>query len=228
MKLGFLPSVPIIFPYPFPRIPLMISVMRKLALVFFAFVNIGILVAQRLPQGVTPENYTIKYGIDLAAGEFTGDEYIAVKLSSYTPLITLNVVDLKLDDVYLEQRNQQFPGTLEIDSAKEIVRILFVNPVPRGEARLHISLRGKLRDDLRGLYLTKSSRRSYAVTQFEGTYARMAFPSFDEPNYKATFDISVVIDKGDTAISNGRIKTDTAGPGKDKHTLQFATSPKMS
>jgi len=206
----------------------MISLMRKIVLALIVLIIVGNLSAQRLPHGVTPENYTIKYGIDLATGEFTGDEYIAVKLSSYTPFITLNSVDLKLNDIYLEQHNQQFPGTLEIDTAKEMVRILFVNPVPRGEARLHISFRGKLRDDLRGLYLTKSSRRNYAVTQFEGTYARMAFPSFDEPNYKATFDISVVIDKGDTAISNGHIKSDIAGPGKDKHTIQFATSPKMS
>src|SRR6202000_968205 len=58
--------------------------------------------------------------------------------------------------------------------------------------------------------------------------ARRAFPSFDEPALKATFDVTLIVDKGDTAISNGRIVTDTPGPGAGKHTLKFSTTPKMS
>ena len=53
------------------------------------------------------------------------------------------------------------------------------------------------------------------------------FPCFDEPAYKATFDITAIIDKGDTAISNSEMVSDTPGPG-DKHTVKFAPSPKMS
>jgi aminopeptidase N/puromycin-sensitive aminopeptidase len=53
-------------------------------------------------------------------------------------------------------------------------------------------------------------------------------PSFDEPAYKAVFRITLVVDKGDTAISNGRIISDTPGPGDTRHTLQFSPSPKMS
>src|SRR6202035_1245501 len=51
---------------------------------------------------------------------------------------------------------------------------------------------------------------------------------FDEPSYKATFDITAIIDKGDTAISNGKIVSDTPGPGDGKHTLKFSTTAKMS
>ena len=62
----------------------------------------------------------------------------------------------------------------------------------------------------------------------EATDARRAFPSWDEPAYKATFDISMMIDAGDTAISNGAQVSDTPGPEAGKHTVAFARTQKMS
>jgi aminopeptidase N/puromycin-sensitive aminopeptidase len=102
------------------------------------------------------------------------------------------------------------------------------NPIPAGPADIHIRYTGVLNDKLRGFYLSETSRRRYAVTQYEATDARHAMPSFDEPAYKAVFRITLVVDKGDTAISNGRIISDSPGPGDTKHTLQFSPSPKMS
>jgi aminopeptidase N len=62
----------------------------------------------------------------------------------------------------------------------------------------------------------------------EATDARRAFPSFDEPAFKASFDISLMIDRADTAISNGRIVSDTPGPEPGRHTIVFSRTPKMS
>ena len=56
--------------------------------------------------------------------------------------------------------------------------------------KLKIAYTGILNNELRGFYLSKAERRRYAVTQFEPTDARRAFPSFDEPAYKATFEVS--------------------------------------
>ncbi len=61
----------------------------------------------------------------------------------------------------------------------------------------------------------------------EPTDARRAFPSFDEPALKATFDIAVTADAGDTVISNTNIVKDVPD-GSGKHTMTFATTPKMS
>src|SRR5207237_1366419 len=64
--------------------------------------------------------------------------------------------------------------------------------------------------------------------QFESTDARRAFPCFDEPRFKATFAVTLTIDRGDTAISNGRMVSDAPGPATRQHTMKFATTPRMS
>ncbi len=87
---------------------------------------------------------------------------------------------------------------------------------------------GVLNDKLRGFYLSKTKERNYAVTQFESTDARRAFPCFDEPALKATFDVSLTVDAGDMAISNTNVVSDTRRAGRATHTLVFATTPKMS
>jgi aminopeptidase N len=66
------------------------------------------------------------------------------------------------------------------------------------------------------------------VTQFESTDARRAFPCFDEPSFKATFAVTLTIDRGDIAISNGRVLSDVPGPAATQHTMKFSTTPKMS
>ena len=81
---------------------------------------------------------------------------------------------------------------------------------------------------LRGFYLSKTPKRNYAVTQFEPTDARRAFPCFDEPALKATYEVSLTIDKADTAISNTNMTADEPGPTPGKHTVRFAQTPRMS
>ena len=114
------------------------------------------------------------------------------------------------------------------EKEKEMVVLSVEKPLAAGPATMHITYTGILNGEMRGLYLGKDDHgRKYAASQFEATDARRAFPSFDEPDYKATFDISAVADKGLVAISNQKVVSDTAGPG-DKHTVRFATTAKMS
>ena len=187
--------------------------------------------AQRLPEGVHPERYSLTLTPDLKAATFAGEETIDVVLDHPSSTITLNAAEIKFLWVKAtlgDSSPRSQTAQVSLDDAKEQATFTFAQPLPAGKVSLSISYTGILNDKLRGFYLSKTKTRNYAVTQFEPTDARRAYPSFDEPALKATYDITLVIDAGDNAISNTQVVSDTQGPVAGKHTVKFATTPKMS
>jgi aminopeptidase N len=184
--------------------------------------------AQRLPDLAAPENYQLTLTPNLDKENFTGEETIQIHVRKPTPSITLNAAEITFEEVTIASSGKTQTAKVALDEKKEQVSFAFDQPLAAGPATLHIRYIGILNGQLRGFYLSKFNGRKYALTQLENTDARRMYPSFDEPAYKATFDITAIVDKGDTAISNGKIVSDTPGPGDGKHTLKFATSPKMS
>ncbi len=227
---------------------------RLLLLVFFVVLPSADLRAQRLPTNARPEHYVLHLNPDLRAATFAGSEFIDLNLREPSSTITLNAAELQFVSVTAVPRQPMpLPGvpttlkqvpvetpfprgirpseeqtaTVTLDADKEQATFTFPQPLAAGPITLRIRYTGILNDKLRGFYLSKTKARNYAVTQFEPTDARRAFPAFDEPAMKATFDIALTVDSGDTVISNTNQIADTpAGPGK--HTVRFATTPKMS
>jgi aminopeptidase N len=183
--------------------------------------------AQRLPGGATPDHYSLTVNVNFPNNSFDGDETINLKLDKPTNTITLNALEIDFHDVTVTASGQTQTAKVSTDEKNEMATFSFDKQVPAGAAKLHITYTGHLNDKLRGFYLSTYKGKKYLVSQMESTDARVAFPSFDEPSYKATFDMTAIIDKGDVAISNGEVVSDTPGPG-DKHTVKFSTSPKMS
>lgn len=64
-------------------------------------------------------------------------------------------------------------------------------------------------------------------TQFESCDARRAFPCFDEPNLKATFDFEVEVPKGQVALSNMSVKCEREGSNPGLKYVSFETTPVM-
>lgn len=201
--------------------------MKKLFSCFVLLAS-SLCLAQRLPHTVVPEHYDLKFTPDFKTNTFAGDETIDVHLLTPTKNIVLNAVDIDFRSVTVKAGANEQTAAVTPNGDNESVTLAAPAEMPAGPASIHIVYQGELNNKLRGLYRSEANHREYAVTQFEAIDARAAFPSFDEPAYKATFDITAVVNDGDTAISNGHIISDQPGPEPGKHTIRFSTSPRMS
>jgi aminopeptidase N len=205
-----------------------IRLARRLTLaIVFLFPTLTV-VAQRLPNVARPQHYTLQLAPDLQAATFTGEETIDLTLAQAADSIVLNAWQLKFGAVTAKVGGKTWPAEVTLDPALQRATFHFDLKLPAGPVTLKIAYSGSLNGELRGFYLSRTAKRNYAVTQFEPTDARRAFPSFDEPAYKATFDVSLVVPAGDTAIGNTNIVSDTPGPIAGEHTIAFARTPKMS
>ena len=185
--------------------------------------------AQRLPATAVPENYKLTFTPDLAKDTFGGEEIIRLRLLKPATTIVLNTVDIDFQEATITAGGSSQKANVTLNKENEQATLAVEKELPTGPATIQIKYTGTLNNELRGLYAGKQDDgHKYAATQFEATDARRAFPSFDEPAYKATFDITIVADKGLTVISNTKAISDTDGPAEGKRTVRFATTPKMS
>lgn len=199
-----------------------------LFLVIVVLAGRGFTEVSRLPTAVIPEHYQLKFAPDLAKDTFSGDVTIDVQVLHPTFTIMLNAAEINFQETAITSAGLTQGAQVTLDSKNETATLVVPNVLAAGPAQIHMVFVGALNDKLRGFYRATANGRKYAVTQFEARDARRAFPCFDEPAMKATFSVSLTVDAGDTAISNGTILRDIPGPGDGKHTLVFSTTARMS
>ena len=186
----------------------------------------------RLPRHVIPTRYDLRLVPDLTAAAFTGQVAITLTVRTKTQTILLNATDLVITSDGIEGQNgQKITATVNLDPALQRVRISCHQPLDPGEWRLNLSFQGTLNDQLRGFYRstykdTSGALQTLTATQFEATDARRAFPCWDEPNFKAVFSTTLVVDPPLTAISNTSIVSESTE--QNKKVVRFAETINMS
>ena len=164
------------------------------------------------------KNYKIILTIDREKHTYLGNETIIVSDSLET--INLNSVGLEIESVKVNEKEVSFT----LNSKEGILSI----PSTRGKVSMvQILFSGKITRLLTGFYVSNGPAGEVFTTQFEPAGARRAFPCVDDPNFKATFDIEVQIDKELEAISNMPIET-TTNLDNDKKNVRFMRTPRMS
>lgn len=187
----------------------------------------------RLPRTVIPHRYQIEITPDLAAETFKGLLRVDVEISHNTDHIIMNAVNLTLSDVVMTaSTGESYPGTVIYEREYERVRLEFAGELTPGLWTLALAFDGQLGHDLRGFYVTTVKQKNgetlvIASTQCEATDARRIFPCWDEPDFKATFAITLVVDADLTALSNAQEVSSIVDEAGKRH-VQFAETIPMS
>ena len=157
----------------------------------------------------TPINYTIRLEPDLENFTFTGTTAIRIGSQIEVEEITLNILEIAVWNCGVLVKDKYVSCPFLVNNQKEELRI-FLPRAMRDEIVLRIEYQGLINDKMAGFYRSRytsaEQTRYIAVTQFEESDARRAFPCMDHPAYKATFDIVMDIDPRLKAISNTAVK----------------------
>lgn len=163
----------------------------------------------------------------------SGKVKIQVEIKEPTKQFLLHSADLEIkESVFSEESGTNTFNLLsQIDNENETLTLINNQIVQPQKGYLTIKFSGKLNDEMRGFYRTKyflkGEEKYAAVTQFEATDARRAFPCWDEPDIKATFNVCVIGPKNHSIISNMPEKSCEI-ISNDNKLVQFEKSPIMS
>ena len=177
----------------------------------------------------SPLNYKLTFEPDLKKFTFDGLESISINCKKSVNIITMNCAELKIKSCIVKSGKKIIKSTPKINEKREELQIKLGKKI-RGLCTVDLEFEGILNDRLLGFYRSKyqqNGKTKYlATTQFEAADARRAFPCWDEPEAKATFEISIITDNKFTAISNMPIKTKKKTGNKT--TYNFQKTPLVS
>jgi aminopeptidase N len=177
-----------------------------------------------------PRHYKIHLEPDLARFIFEGSVDIYLDASAPTREVSLNVLDLAIWNCRVLLGGKFESCAFSIAPKEELLTVSLPEGL-QGEIAISVIFSGKINNKMTGFYRSRytveGKERFMAVTQFEESDARRAFPCMDHPAAKATFDVEMVIDADKSALSNMPIEEEKSLEGGRKW-VKFQRTPKMS
>ncbi|PYJ49346.1 MAG: aminopeptidase, partial [Verrucomicrobia bacterium] len=162
---------------------------------------------------------------------FTGTERVKLSVRSLVRQLVLNSLELKITHASLD--GKVLPkSAIKTDKRSELLTLALPSEFPAGDHTLALSFTGKINQQGQGLFYmpyqeqVSGTKKIMLGTQFEATDARRFFPCWDEPVFRARFQLTTVVPEDWHAVSNMPIEHEkkTAG-GKE---VRFAATPPMS
>jgi len=183
----------------------------------------------QLPKAVVPTHYTLDLQPNLEALTVTGSAIIDIDVRTPTDRIVLNAVDMTFSSALLDGVAPAQSITVNKDA--QTVTLTFPRAIEVGQYKLRIAYSGQINKFGRGIYSidyrTDDGRKRMIASHSEPTDARRIFPGWDEPAFKATFDLTVTVPERFMAVSNMPVAREE--PPRDGHKrVSFERSPKMS
>ncbi len=185
----------------------------------------------KLPKQVIPLEYRLTLHPDLAQHQFKGELEIQIRVTQPVNQIVMNALDLQIDLASVGAEGGGAQNLVaKLDPLRETVSFQLTHALQPGLYRLHIAYRGKISRQPHGLYYdtypTTSGEKQMLATEMEPTDARRLLPCWDEPAFRAVFQLSIDVPTHFSAYSNTPIAEQLALPGGKR--LVFERTPKMA
>lgn len=190
----------------------------------------------RLYESFAPRNYKLELDLQPDNKSFTGTVIISGKKTGRpSRRLTFHQKDLKILSAQLVRHDRHGVESVEIDRINthkrfDEVRLHSPSLLYPGEYTVTLTFSGKITDPMNGLYPCYFTHdgisKQLLATQFESHHAREVFPCIDEPEAKATFDLTLTTPDTKPVLANTPISAqEKAGKG---FRTTFETTPVMS
>jgi len=185
----------------------------------------------KLPKDVVPEEYSIRVTPDIEKRTFAGSETVKLKVTQPVRQVVLNAVEMKIDRAVIDGKPIAESG-IKLDPKQETLTLTLEKELPAGPHELELSFAGKINQQGQGLYYAPYQEQATGAkkvmlgTQFEAADARRFFPCWDEPSFRARFQLTAVVPENFTAISNMPVEKETKVEGGKE--VRFAATPSMA
>jgi aminopeptidase N len=184
----------------------------------------------KLPKQVVPVQYEIRIIPNVQAKTFTGSEVIKVKVAKPVRQLVLNALELEVHGATVDDRSLP-SSAIKVDRKGQLLTLSLPSDLSEGEHAVGLSFTGKINQGGMGLFYSNyqeantGAKKTLLGTQFEATDARRMFPCWDEPSFRAKFQLTVVIPPDWMAVSNMPVESELkADSGKE---VRFAMTPPM-
>jgi aminopeptidase N len=185
----------------------------------------------KLPKEVIPSEYAIRIVPNLDNFTFAGSENVKLKVQNPVRQLVLNALELKIEAASVD--GKELPASaIKTDNEKELLTLTFPSELAAGDHALTLRFTGKINQQGQGLFYMRYQERGSGArkvmlgTQFEATDARRFFPCWDEPAFRARFQLTAVVPENWLAVSNMPVESEQKTTGGKE--VRFAATPPMS
>ena len=174
----------------------------------------------KLPKEVVPTEYAVRIVPNLDNFTFTGSETVKLNVRSPVHQLVLNGLELKIETAAVDGKELP-PAAIKTDNKKELLTLALPSELEVGDHALTLGFTGKINQQGQGLFYMRyqeqgsGARKVMLGTQFEATDARRFFPCWDEPAFRARFQLTAVVPENWLAVSNMPIESEMLLNGRD-------------
>src|SRR5213082_3280245 len=185
----------------------------------------------KLPKDVVPTDYSVRIVPDIDKLTFAGTETVKLTARRRVRQLVLNALELKIEAASID--GKELPDSaIKTDTKNELLTLALRSELATGEHTLTLRFTGKIDERGQGLFYMRyeeqgsRARKTMLGSQFEATDARRFFPCWDEPVFRARFQLTAIVPENWLAVSNMPVESEKKIAGGKE--VRFAPTPPMS